>query len=242
MRREPDPGRRVDVPVPGQLPDQVRRREPPERLVEVVGADERLVHGIDAAQQLPQQRRVVGIASEDGAEHVIVESAAWACVERSRPVSQGVARPAVASTHGIPSRSMDRTRAWVDARLMRLAMIGCAPGDDESTRLRKSALVLATTSITVMSTAWVLIYLAFDRPAAAALPLTYQVCSIIGLAWFARHHRLRPFGLSQIALILTLPFLLQWSLGGFTNSGAVMIWAFAAPMAAMVFVSARSHG
>jgi adenylate cyclase len=135
---------------------------------------------------------------------------------------------------------MDRSGAWIGAWLMRLAAIGCAPDDDESTRLRKSALVLSSLSITVLATAWVVIYLALDRPASAAIPFSYQVCTVIGLGWFARHRRLRPYGVSQIMLMLILPFLLQWSLGGFENSGAVMIWAFTAPMAAMVFVSARS--
>jgi len=38
-----------------------------------------------------------------------------------------------------------------------------------------------------------------------------------------------------LLLILLLPFLLQWSLGGFSNGSAVMVWAFFAPLAAMLF-------
>ena len=36
-------------------------------------------------------------------------------------------------------------------------------------------------------------------------------------------------------MFLVLPFLLQWSLGGFAESGAVAIWAFVAPLGALVF-------
>ena len=36
-------------------------------------------------------------------------------------------------------------------------------------------------------------------------------------------------------MFLLLPFLLQWSLGGFAESGAVAIWAFVAPLGALVF-------
>ena len=40
-------------------------------------------------------------------------------------------------------------------------------------------------------------------------------------------------------MILLLPFFLMWSLGGFANGSAVMIWAFFAPLAALFFVDLR---
>ena len=39
--------------------------------------------------------------------------------------------------------------------------------------------------------------------------------------------------------MLVLPFVLQWTLGGFINSGAVMVWAFTAVLAALVLYPAR---
>ncbi len=122
----------------------------------------------------------------------------------------------------------------------RVARIGQAPGDDPQTRLRKSALVSSSVAITVLATAWTCIYLALDRPVSALIPFTYQVCTVIGLAWFSRRRDMRTFGLLQVILMLVLPFLLQWSLGGFVDSSAVMVWAFAAPMGAMVFLGARA--
>ena len=38
---------------------------------------------------------------------------------------------------------------------------------------------------------------------------------------------------------LPLPFALQWSLGGFENSSAVALWAFTAPLGALMFAGAR---
>jgi len=43
------------------------------------------------------------------------------------------------------------------------------------------------------------------------------------------------FCFSQLALILVLPLLLQWSLGGFAASGAVMIWSILSPVGAIMF-------
>ena len=40
---------------------------------------------------------------------------------------------------------------------------------------------------------------------------------------------------AQLALILVLPLLLQWSLGGFAASGAVMIWSILSPIGAIMF-------
>ena len=39
--------------------------------------------------------------------------------------------------------------------------------------------------------------------------------------------------------MISLPFLLQWSLGGFVESGSVCVWAFFAPLAALVFYGPR---
>ena len=39
--------------------------------------------------------------------------------------------------------------------------------------------------------------------------------------------------------MILLPFLLQWSLGGFVESGSVAFWAFFAPLAALVFYGPR---
>lgn len=122
----------------------------------------------------------------------------------------------------------------------RVAHIGQSPDDDAQTRLRKTALVVASVTIAVFATAWTLVYLALDRPVSAAIPFTYQVATLIGLSWFARSRDMHAFGTLQVVLMLVLPFLLQWSLGGFENGSAVMIWAFAAPMGAMVFLGATA--
>jgi adenylate cyclase len=121
----------------------------------------------------------------------------------------------------------------------RLLRIGAQPTDRPEDRVRKQALVLTSAAISILAIVWVATYLALGRPLSAAIPFTYQIISVVGLAYFARTGNFAPFRLTQVASMLVLPFVLQWSLGGFVNSGAVMVWAFASPIAALVLYSTR---
>ena len=121
----------------------------------------------------------------------------------------------------------------------RLMALGVRPADRPDERLRKQALVLTAVTITVLATLWTATYLLLGRPLAAALPFSYQVISVVGLAYFARTADYGTFRLSQTVAMLVLPVLLQWSLGGFVNSSAMMIWAFTSPLAALVLYGAR---
>lgn len=139
-------------------------------------------------------------------------------------------------TPAAPARRPNALERLVD----RAAGIGVAPDDPPDVRIRKGTLALAAISITILATAWTLMYLLLGRPLSAAIPLSYQVASIISLAWFARTRRYDTFRITQIVLMLLLPVLLQWSLGGFENGSAVMLWAFVAPVGALVFGGPRT--
>jgi adenylate cyclase len=120
-----------------------------------------------------------------------------------------------------------------------LVRLGARPTDTRDERLRKEALVLTAAFITVMSTLWTGTYLVLGLPVSAAVPLAYQILSMIGLAWLARSGDFNLFRLSQVTSMLVLPFILQWSLGGFVNSSAMMVWAFASPLGALVLYNPR---
>jgi class 3 adenylate cyclase len=119
------------------------------------------------------------------------------------------------------------------------AAAGSLPSDSPDERLRKSALVLSSLLITILSFIWVGTYAALGLWRAALIPLSYQIASLAGLAFFARTKRYAAYRASQVAMFLVLPFLLQWSLGGFVESGAVALWAFVAPLGALVFYGPR---
>ena len=119
------------------------------------------------------------------------------------------------------------------------AAIGAQPSDTPDERLRKSALVLSSLLITALSFIWVGTYAALGLWRSALIPLAYQLASLIGLVFLARTKRYGVFRASQVTMMLLLPFLLQWSLGGFVQSGAVALWAFVAPLSALVFYGPR---
>ena len=84
-----------------------------------------------------------------------------------------------------------------------------------------------------------MVYLLLGLPALAAIPFAYQVIAIVGLAVFARSGDFGFLRFSQLGAMLILPFVLQWTLGGFVNGSAVMVWAFVSPLAALVLYPPR---
>ena len=130
-------------------------------------------------------------------------------------------------------------REWSSKIARQAAAVGSLPADTPDEQLRKSALVLSSLLITILSVVWVGTYAALGLWRSALIPLAYQVVSMVGLAFFARTKRYAVYRASQVAMFLVLPFLLQWSLGGFVESGAVALWAFVAPLGALVFYGPR---
>lgn len=125
------------------------------------------------------------------------------------------------------------------ALFVRIVQGGVGPDDHEEERLRKSALTFVAILVTLLTPIWVGAYLVAGRPLSAALPGMYSVWSIITLAYMFRTKRPEPFIGGQILAFLALPVLLQWTLGGFERGSAVAIWAFAAPLGALVSYGRR---
>jgi class 3 adenylate cyclase len=85
----------------------------------------------------------------------------------------------------------------------------------------------------------VVTYAALGLWVPAAIPFMYMLASFASIWNFARTRRYVLFRQGQLWMTLLLPFALQWSLGGFRASSAVSLWAFTAPLGALLFVGAR---
>jgi adenylate cyclase len=120
-----------------------------------------------------------------------------------------------------------------------LARIGASPEDGREEALRKETLVLAAVLITALAVAWVVAYAALGLYVSAAIPLAYQIVSVINLVVFAKTRRYRFFRACELGLSLLLPFALQLSLGGFLPSSGVVLWSFTAPLGALLFSGRR---
>jgi adenylate cyclase len=117
-----------------------------------------------------------------------------------------------------------------------LSRVGALPADPSDVRTRKAAAVLGASLIVVLACVWTGTYFALGLPLAASIPLAYQLISVATLLYLFRTKRFAFFRTSQLVMILLLPFLLQWALGGFVSSSAVMLWAFIGPVGALLYL------
>ncbi len=123
--------------------------------------------------------------------------------------------------------------------LSRLANAGSRPADTEDQRLRKATLTFLATIYCTLSGLWFAAYMVLGIPLAACILLGYGLISVCTILFFFRTKRYGFFRFSQLILILIAPFLLQWSLGGFAASSAVIIWSILAPIGALMFAGTR---
>ncbi len=137
----------------------------------------------------------------------------------------------------------------MDARFIRwtrldplfTAMAGVAvdDSDSEGARLRRTTLLLSALLFIIAGLIWGLLYFLLDRPLAGAIPLGYSLLTVVNLLLFGLLRRYRLFRFIQLSLTLWLPFLLMVVLGGYIQGSAVIVWAFAAPLGALLFSSLR---
>ena len=129
-------------------------------------------------------------------------------------------------------------RRWDLAPFVRwLALLGVSARDSDQTRAQKVALTLAASVVTILAVIWVGTYWALGLIQAAAIPFAYQVVSVASMVVLARTKSYGFFRFTQALLMTSLPFLLQWSLGGYVASSAVSLWAIVAAIGTLFFFS-----
>jgi class 3 adenylate cyclase len=127
----------------------------------------------------------------------------------------------------------------MDSPLALFATIGAAPDETEEERLRRALLVGLAVAISVLAIVWGLVYVAFGEPLGGAIPLAYTVISLLSIVVFTVTRRYDIFRITQLSLMLVLPFALMVALGGFVPSSVVALWAFFAPVGALAFAGPR---
>jgi hypothetical protein len=116
---------------------------------------------------------------------------------------------------------------------------GVLPTDSEDERLRKAMLTSISALTAMAGVIWGCTYWIVGLPLVAAIPVGYSLILFVAIAHFFRTKSYRLFRTIQLILILALPFLVQWTVGGFTAASAVMIWALLSPMGALMFAGVR---
>jgi len=131
-------------------------------------------------------------------------------------------------------------RGTVVAVVRSLAMIGVAEADPAPLRAQKVTLTIAAVCVAILAIAWVATYWILGAPGAAAIPFGYQLASVASLVVFARTKSYPFFRGTQTAMMTVLPFLLQWTIGGYVASSAVSLWALVAAIGTLFFYSASA--
>ncbi len=124
-------------------------------------------------------------------------------------------------------------------RFNRLADIGTLPTDTEKEKLHKRFLVYVALLMMGGGLLWATICLYYRLFVPATVPLAYIVLSIANLRYFSGSKRFGLVRSFQLLISLVLPFVFQWSLGGFVPSGSVMLWAMTAILGALTFQEIR---
>ncbi|UCD82199.1 MAG: PP2C family protein-serine/threonine phosphatase [Desulfobacterales bacterium] len=137
------------------------------------------------------------------------------------------------------NNSRETFRSRFDSWIFRLSNAASLPSDTDEKRLRKAVLILLAGICTTLGLIWGVGYFILGRPLAGSFPLGYSVISTFSLLYFFRSKGYKFFCRGQLALILIFPVLLQWSLGGFAASGAVIIWSILSPIGALMFAGTK---
>lgn len=118
--------------------------------------------------------------------------------------------------------------------------IGVDPSDHADVALQKRILVRVAMLVTVAGFLWGAVYMAFGEVLAGSIPLGYAILSAVSIVALALSRRFRLFRATQFLLMVFLPFALQLALGGFVPASAVVLWAFIAPLGAMLMWTRRA--
>lgn len=113
------------------------------------------------------------------------------------------------------------------------------PGDDMRELTRKATFILFGLLMSFGGLIWAAMCFAYGLFWPALIPLAYTAVVGACIAVFIVSRRYYVVSRIQLLLSLLLPFALQWSLGGFKKSGAMMYWAIIAPLAAQFFGGLR---
>ncbi len=107
--------------------------------------------------------------------------------------------------------------------------------DSDDLKQQKSLLVAFSLLVLPAGIIWGAIYLVFDEPLAASIPIAYSVLSLTSTLLFVWMKKYEPYRVIQLVLILLAPFFLMLALGGFIGSSTIILWSVLCPFGALLF-------
>jgi len=116
-----------------------------------------------------------------------------------------------------------------------LAAIGDTPTDTEQERVQHHLLVYMGLLMGCGGLVWgsITAYYALYIP--SLIPYGYSLLTVLNFVHFYITKNFLRSRFFQVLMSLLLPFLFQWSLGGFVSSGSIMLWSMLALVGSMTF-------
>lgn len=117
----------------------------------------------------------------------------------------------------------------------RINTIGILPGDEGILANQKRFVVYEAILMSFGGILWGTIALYLNRNFQSIFPFSYVMLSAANIIYFNISKDFRFVQTFQTAISLLLPFVFQWSLGGFYASGGVMLWALLSLAASLTY-------
>lgn len=121
--------------------------------------------------------------------------------------------------------------SWIE----RIAALADSETDDAESRLKHRYLIITGVAMSIGGLIWGTVtgWLGLYLP--ALIPFGYTLVTIANMAVLHSTKDFRRARLVQVSISLLLPFFLQWALGGFVSSGAMMVWAMLSLVGSLSF-------
>jgi len=127
-----------------------------------------------------------------------------------------------------------------NSRFQKYLSIGDLNSDSEAEVLKHRFLIYLGSLMSIGGLIWGGICLYYEAYIPATIPLGYSVITPINFFFFARTKNFVAARFVQTLISLLLPFLFQWSLGGYLDSGAMMFWAILSVIGCLGYYDTRS--
>ncbi|MFZ5950250.1 MAG: adenylate/guanylate cyclase domain-containing protein [Candidatus Rifleibacteriota bacterium] len=139
----------------------------------------------------------------------------------------------------------DRFAGWFSSNsliyrfLHGLMLAGILPEDSEEEKLQKALLSLLALAGFIAGICLGLHDVVFEYPTRGLTTFSYSLVTLLGFIHLKVTKQFKLFRFTQLAFILTMPFIAQITHGGFIISGSAIIWSLGSPICAVLFHGPR---
>jgi signal transduction histidine kinase len=124
--------------------------------------------------------------------------------------------------------------------LQKLLAIGNKPTDSESQKQKHQFMLYMGLVMSVGGITWGSLATGLGYPIPGSIPFAYAVVTFFNFIYFYKTKNFKVASAIQVLISLLLPFLFQWSLGGFLSSGSMMLWAILAVIGSLSFYDTKA--